>query len=82
MKEKVIIKVREKDENGNRLKLSNGEQYIFVGFNAKHYGMGGPCSNDEDVDSSIKHSEDWIRKEGDIPILDDRRKKATLEQWI
>tara|TARA_Y100000310_G_scaffold23358_1_gene22330 strand:+ start:791 stop:1051 length:261 start_codon:yes stop_codon:yes gene_type:complete len=86
MKERVIIKVREKDENGERLKFSSdvrgGEYYISVDFNAKHYGMGSPCSNDEDADSSIKHAEDWIRKEGDIPILDDRREKNTLSNFF
>jgi len=86
MKERVIIKVRDKDENGNKLKFSsdirNGEYYISVGFTAKRYGSASPCSNDKDVNSSIKRAEDWIRKEGDVPILDDRREKNTLSNFF
>jgi hypothetical protein len=81
MKDKVKIIIRETYENGEECKLLDGSRYTSVGFNAKRYGMGYHCKS-EDIASAIKHAKEWIIREGDIPILADKRKKATLEAWI
>ena len=85
MKEKVIIEVEDREEDGTKRRyvssVKNGMDYISVGFTAKRYGSSSPCDNDDEIDRAIKNCKEWIIKEGDIPILQDKRKKATLEAW-
>lgn len=47
----------------------DGREYTSVDYNSKRYGGASPCSTNEEVRSSIKHAEETIRKEGDIPII-------------
>lgn len=67
MKNKVEIKV----ERGHKFKpsINNGCDFTSVGFNANTYGMGYPCKTEQSVNSAIKHAKEWIRKNGDIPIV-------------
>ena len=64
-----------------------------VGFNATNYGSGnpqptrargagGPCNNEAEIKSVVEHCREWIKREGDIPITKDLRKKALLTRWI
>lgn len=54
---------------------SDGEPYTSVGFMAKRYGGGSPCFNEEEIKRSVESHKEWIRKEGDIPIVKDLRVK-------
>ena len=70
---KVIIKVED----------MAGEHSIYsVGFFAKTYGSGSPCNNEKEVQKAIEHCKEWIIKEGDTPVVEDIRRKNTLQNWI
>lgn len=49
------------------------ENYTSVGFMANRYGMGYPCNSEEDIKEGIKHAKEWILREGDKPIVVDKR---------
>lgn len=52
-----------------------GNWYASVGFSARRYGSGSPCSNEEEIQEAIKSCREWILKEGDIPFIRDLRKQ-------
>jgi hypothetical protein len=52
---------------------NDGKPYTSVGFMASHYGSGSPCDTPEDIASAIEHAKEWIKREGDIPIVKDTR---------
>jgi len=79
MNDKVYIKVTEGHNYVNSVK--NGMAYTSVSYSGKKYGGTSPCDNDEEVSNSIKQARKTITNEGDIPILQDERKKATLLNW-
>ena len=59
-----------------------GKAYTSVGFQTNRYGSGSPCDNEEEINRSVKMCRERILEEGDIPIVNDKRHKATLERWI
>ena len=68
MKKKVIVKIG----------YLNGENYKFdVGFSASNYGGGSPCNTEEEIQEAINHYIEWIKKEGDIPVIVELRYKQT-----
>ncbi len=79
MNKKVIITV-EKGRYDPSVK--GGCKYTSVGFSASSYGMGSPCDTPEEVESAIRHAKEWIRKEGDIPVVDNTVEKVSLNRWI
>jgi len=62
--------------------VKNGAEYTSVGFNTSIYGSGSPCDNEEEIESSIKYAKEWIKREGDIPIVNDLRKKVDLSSFF
>lgn len=62
--------------------IKGGAPFTSVGFNAISYGAGHPCDNEEEIQNAIKHCKDWIKYEGDIPVIVDKRKKAQLTNWF
>ena len=80
MNDKVMIEVTE----GHNFVPSvyNGCAYISVKYGGKLYGGSSPCIDDEEVRSSIENAKEIIKEAGDIPILQDQRKKATLLNWF
>ena len=79
MKDKVYIKVTEGGHYVNSVK--NGRDYTSVSYSGKKYGGSSPCDNDEEIKKSIEWAKKTIQNEGDMPILQDERKKATLLNW-
>ncbi len=62
--------------------VKGGAPYTSVGFEANRYGYGSPCDNERQIQSAIRHAKEWIRKEGDIPVVVDKRAKAQLTNWF
>ncbi len=54
--------------------------YAMVGFMASTYGRGGHADNEEEVEKAILNCKAWILREGDIPVVVDKR--ITLARWI
>lgn len=63
-------------------KFPDGRDFISVDFNAKNYGAGSPCSNEEEVQSAINRDIEWIKREGDTYRVVDLRKPAGLKGWL
>ena len=82
MNKKVEIIITDVDLEGNKLRydesVKGGMEHLSVGFSASHYGSGSPCDNEKEVSQAVKHCKEWIIREGDIPFIVDKRKKATL----
>ena len=75
--EKVYIEI----EGGQHYDKSvkGGAEYTSVGFSGRGYGSGSPCDNKEAIKRAVKSCEEWVLKEGDIPIIRDLRiKQQTL----
>jgi hypothetical protein len=53
-----------------------------VRFFARTYGRGAPCCNKGGVKKAVESSKEWIRKEGDIPVVVDKRKEVQLTNWL
>jgi hypothetical protein len=49
-----------------------------VGFNAPTYGSRSPCHSRKRVNEAIDHCKAWIKREGDIPVIDNQIEKRTL----
>ena len=66
MNDKVEIEITK----GNFHKSHRGGgEYTSVGYSGRKYGGASPCSTNEQVRSSIKHAEEIIKDNGDIPII-------------
>jgi len=75
MKEKVEIVI---EPNHHYVKShKNGAEFTSVSFNARRYGSASPCDNNQEIEDCIKHQSEWIKREGDIPIIKDLRIKQT-----
>lgn len=73
MKQKVFIEIEYLDiPNVDR------SQRFSVHFYAKRYGSGSPCNNEQEVKKAIQSCIEWIKKEGDIPIVRDLRQQVNL----
>lgn len=59
-----------------------GKPYTSVDYSGNNYGGGSPCVSDEEIDSAIQHAKKTIVDAGDIPVVKDQRKKATLLNWF
>lgn len=77
--EKVEIHVTE----GHRFDKCHldGCEYTGVDYNGRTYGGGSPCTTPEEIASAIEHAKKTIKEMGDIPVLKDERKAATLSAW-
>lgn len=91
---KVEIYIRNRHEDGTEYRYSpsvdggrGGCLYTSVRFNGSHYGAGGGCIGDEEIQSSVEHYKKCIEREGDIPIIKDYReiveeKETKLDAWF
>lgn len=78
MKNKVFIII----EKGRYTSGINDEkEYTAVGFMASTYGSANPCDTPEQIEDAIRHSKEWITREGDIPIVDNKIETRTLDEW-
>ena len=78
MKVEIII-----SEGHNYCKtVNNGAPFTSVDYMASTYGGGSPCDNEDEIQSALKHAKSVIRSEGDIPVVVDQRKRATLQHWF
>lgn len=62
--------------------VKNGAPFTSVDYMASTYGGASPCDNENEIQSALKHAKSVIRSEGDIPVIIDQRKRATLENWF
>ena len=60
----------------------NGSEFTSVCFSASTYGSSSPCDTHEQVKSAIESCKQWIREEGDIPIVENLAEKRTLKEWF
>jgi hypothetical protein len=74
MKMKVEIEIKDGQPDGKPL--------FAVDFHARTYGRYSPCYNEDDIQDSVEFAKKWIKKEGDIPIVLDKRKKVQLTNWF
>lgn len=77
---KIIIEITEGhnyDESVN-----DGRPFTSVHFQASTYGCGAPCDSEDEIQEAIKHQKEWIVKEGDIPIVEDKRVKMDLLSYL
>lgn len=61
--------------------IEDEKEFTSVGFTANTYGSSNPCDTQEEVEAAIRHSKEWIVREGDIPVVDNRIESRTLEGW-
>lgn len=73
MNKKVEIIIETRDEKGNPFAFEDGMKFTSVGFSASTYGAGTPCKTDDEIRSSIEHQKQRIIREGDIPVVIDKR---------
>ena len=73
---KVTIEIYDEEDNGKPLILRDGSNspYTSVGFSASTYGSGSPCTSEEEIRKAIDGCKAWIIREGDVPIIQDKRK--------
>ena len=62
--------------------VKGGAAFTAVDYSASTYGGASPCDNDCEVGRAIRSAKENIRREGDIPVVVDRRKKAMLTNWL
>jgi hypothetical protein len=78
MKVEIII-----EEGRNYCKShKDGAAFTSVNYFGKKYGGASPCDTEEQIKSCVESAKEWIRSEGDIPIVVDTRVKATLMNWV
>ncbi len=58
-----------------------GKEHTSVGFMTNTYGSANPCDTPEEVEAAIRHSKEWIIREGDIPVVENKIEARTLEGW-
>lgn len=79
---KVIITI---DDNENNIFTGGddvGKHFISVDLDGYNYGGGHPCITDEQIINSINHFKEWAIREGDIPVVQDKRKRNSLIQHL
>ena len=59
--------------------IKGGKLFTDVKFSARNYGAGGGCDTPQEIEDSVRHYKEWIKREGDIPIVKDLRIKERLE---
>ena len=58
----------------------NGCAYTSVDLSAGNYGGCGGHENEDDIQSAVNNYKDWVIREGDIPVVIDKR--INLNRWI
>lgn len=77
---KKQVKIIISDGNKYHPSVKNGAYYTSVDFQGSNYGAGYPCDNEREIKHAIEHQKRWIIREGDVPIIVDKR--VTLNRWI
>jgi len=62
--------------------VKGGREFTSVGFMASIYGSSSPCDTKEEIERAIAHCKNWIIKEGDIPVVDNKIEAKTLTAWF
>jgi len=60
----------------------NGASFTSVDFMASTYGSASPCDTTEEISQAVEHCKERILEAGDRPIVVDKRKKASLLNWV
>ena len=77
MKKKAIITITPNRQYAKSHK--NGATFTSVDLTGSTYGSASPCDTDEEVEKSIQHAINWVKREGDTySIVDKRIKQTTL----
>lgn len=78
--EKVYITI----EPGRRFveSVHNGCEFTSVGYSGRIYGGTSPCITDEDINKAVEWAKETIKREGDIPVVQDSRIKQDLSKWF
>lgn len=68
--------------DGNKYDEGGGAPYTKVRYFTSIYGAACPCDNEEEIQTAIKNAQRRIKRNGDIPAVVDKRKKAQLTNWF
>ena len=69
-------------EGHNYCESHSGRTYTSVRFHGRGYGRSAPCDNEKEIQEQIEYCKKWIREEGDIPVVVDKRNETLLTQWF
>lgn len=58
------------------------KKFISVDYSGNNYGGGFPCDTPEDIERAIKYAKETIIKEGDKPVIVDKREISKLTKWF
>ena len=58
--------------------VEGGEFSYSVNFQARIYGASHPCGNEEEIQKAIESCKNWIKGQGDTPIVEDKRIKLMM----
>lgn len=62
--------------------VKDGAEFTSVSFSGSSYGFSSPCDSPEEVKRAVQVSCSWIRREGDIPIINNTLEKTKLQRWL
>lgn len=87
MNRRIEIHIEDKDSEGQPFRFSSddgaGAMFTAVEFFGPSYGRSSPCISEEEIQDTVRSCCEWIRREGDIPIVIDHRvKQATLTEFF
>lgn len=70
------------DGHNYALGVKDGAKFIAVDYKGRNYGGAFPCDNEDDVKRCIEWAKDSIIREGDEPVVVDKRQKVGLLRWL
>ena len=80
MNKKVEILIT--DGHHYALSHKDGAPFTSVDMNTNTYGSASPCDTEADVQSALSHAKEWAKREGNKPVVVDKRAGAGLLQYL
>ena len=80
---KVEVIITNYSFDGTRCKYvchKGGTEFTSVEFMANNYGGGVGCDNEEEIKQQVQHYVDWIKREGDVAVVVDKRKQEVFNE--